>query len=154
MERARSFTVLMLQSAEASLSLNNNINRYSLKKKTSYQNIYQNTISNNIPKHTIKAYTQNTLSKHIPKPHIKECFVSTRKQGRIHSPHLICHVRFSFIGPKVLPLHFNLLNFLVPKHEHLFLQYTLRLQLEFSISFHLQNRLVNHMINILNILLK
>lgn len=72
MERARSFTVLMLQSAEASLSLNNNINRYSLKKKTSYQNIYQNTISNNIPKHTIKAYTQNTLSKHIPKPHIKD----------------------------------------------------------------------------------
>lgn len=35
-----------------------------------------------------------------------------------------------------------------------FLQYTLRLQLEFSIWFHLQYKTVNQMINILNILLK
>ena len=54
----------------------------------------------------------------------------------------------------MIPLHFNLLHCLVLEHEHLFLQYTFRLQLEFSIWFHLQYRPVNHMINISNILLK
>ena len=81
-------------------------------------------------------------------------FASTSKQGRIHSPHLIRHLPYSFNGTKMIPLHLNLLDCLVPKHEHLFLQYTLRLRLEFSIWFHLQYKPVNHMIIIFNILHK
>ena len=103
----------------------------------------------------------NITSKHILKHHQNICQSYTnitqkflRKQGRIHGPHLICHLPCSFIRPKVLPLHFNFLDCSVPKHEKFFMQYSLRFWLEFSIWIHFQYRLFNHMINIFNILLK
>jgi len=124
---------------------------------------YSKTSSKHVPRHIPKTYTRTPYPKHHNTIHIpKTCtktpyqnfFASTDKQGRIHSLHLICHLPCSFIGPKVLPLHFNLLDCSILEHEHLFLQYALRLRLEFSIWLHLQYRLVNHMINIFNILIK
>lgn len=81
-------------------------------------------------------------------------FASTRKKWRIHNPHLIHLLPCSFMRPKLLPLHLNLIDCSVPKNEHIFLLYTLRLQLEFLIWFHLHYKPSNHMINIFNILLK
>ena len=86
---------------------------------------------------------QKIISKHIPKTPYQIFFASTGKQGRIHSPNLIRHLPCSLIGPKVLPLHFNLLDCSISKHEHLFLQYTLRLRLELSIYFHPKYRPFN-----------
>ena len=91
-----------------------------------------NTISKHISKHNI-AY--QTIIKHISttikyilnhdkaytQPPYRICFNSTRKQGRIHSSHMIFHLPCSFIGLKVLPLQFNLLDCSVLKLEHIFL---------------------------------
>jgi len=75
-------------------------------------------------------------------------------QWRIHSPHLISHLLCSFIGPKVLPLHFNLLECSVSEHEMFPLQYALGFWLELSFFLHLKYKPINNMINILYIYFK
>ena len=106
------------------------------------------------PSHQTYTKTSPNNMSNIYQTSYQNLFASTGKQWRIHSPHLIHHLPCSFIWPRVLPVHLNLLDCSIPEHEHLSLQYTLKFWLELSIWLHLQYRPVNHMINIFNILLK
>ena len=101
----------------------------------------------------LHTYAYIDITKHDIK-RIPKDILSTNEYINIHSPNLINQLPYSFIGPKVLPLHFNFLYFLISEHELFLLQNALCQRLEFSLSFHLQYRPINHMINIFHIYIK